>query len=37
MIEEPFIIGTPARQTVSFRAIRLPRNGPSGAPLTSVL
>ena len=35
MIEEPFIIGTPARQTVSFSTMRLPRSGPSGAPRTS--
>ena len=37
MIDEPFIIGTPARQTVSLSAIRFPRSGPFGAPRTSVL
>ena len=36
MIEEPFIIGTPARQTVSLSTMRLPLRGPSGAPRTSV-
>src|SRR6266516_5635958 len=31
--EEPFIIGTPATQTLSLIAIRLPARGPLAAPL----
>jgi hypothetical protein len=30
---EPFIIGTPATQTLSLIAIFLPAKGPEGAPL----
>ena len=36
MIEEPFIIGTPAKQTVSLSAMRLPCREPFEAPRTSV-
>src|SRR3954467_12442260 len=36
-VEEPFIIGTPARQTVSLSAIVLPASLPVGAPLMVVL
>src|SRR5437867_12198633 len=36
-VEAPFIIGTPARLTLSFSAIFLPASLPPGAPLTSVL
>src|SRR5215471_18897315 len=31
--EEPFIIGTPATQTLSLIAIRFPASGPLAAPL----
>src|SRR4029450_6423980 len=35
--EAPFIIGTPARHTLSLSAIRLPFSLPEGAPATSLL
>src|SRR5687767_5158125 len=36
-VEAPFIIGTPARQMLSFSTTRLPASGPDGAPRTSDL
>src|SRR5215468_8211589 len=36
-VEAPFIIGTPARLILSFRATLLPASLPPGAPLISVL
>src|SRR3954451_5140812 len=36
-VEAPFIIGTPARQTLSFSAIVLPESLPPEAPLIVVL
>jgi hypothetical protein len=34
-VDAPFIIGTPARQMLSLRTMRLPASGPYGAPLIS--
>jgi len=36
-VADPFIIGTPARQTLSFTATVLPASGPDSAPFTVVL
>ena len=36
-VEAPFIIGTPARHTLSLSAMRLPRSLPEDAPWTSLL
>jgi len=36
-VEAPFIIGTPARQMLSFSATVLPASFPEGAPFTVVL
>src|SRR5258708_29683535 len=36
-VEAPFIMGTPARQILSFSAMVLPASLPLGAPLISVL
>src|SRR5918911_3975196 len=33
-VAEPFIIGMPATQILSFMAMRLPAKGPESAPLT---
>src|SRR6185312_847314 len=36
-VEAPFIIGTPARHTLSFRTTFFPLSLPEGAPATVVL